>query len=334
MAVPAGRRAEPAERPVGGHDLGAGLRQRAGGAARRRSAGAPCRDGACGSPPPGRRSSPSRRRCRSANPSRHHAETCRRRRNRRRPRGWRARCGGGASRRRRRRSATQPAGATQRRPSSARRGSAGASPPPCGEGLGAERRRAHRDENREVRRRRDLHLRPQPIERQPFGERLGLIRPQIAGIAVRQPVEDEIPKNLALRRQQRAIAAAVAVDAIDVERHHILQQRRRIRPGDADDGAIVKRALGMPPPTALGVAPTRFDSLGMPPPEVCKDLVHRNAWARIIVGLLNLLPPRFSSISSSRSSARSPRGSPRSPSCKRLTPRARRPALAASRESR
>ena len=132
--------------------------------------------------------------------------------------------------------------------------------PRIGGGLpssGSSGAHAPRHEDRKVGRGCDLHLRPQPVERQALGERLRLIGAHIRGVAVRQPVQHEIPQDLSLRRQQRAVAAAVAVDRLHVERHHILQQRRRIRTGDADDGAVVKMGDGHFSLHPLGVARSR-----------------------------------------------------------------------------
>ncbi len=67
---------------------------------------------------------------------------------------------------------------------------------------------------------------------------------EIGRVAVRPPVQHEIPQHLALRRQQRAVAAAVAIDAVHVERDDVLQERLRVRPGDADHGAVIEMGGG------------------------------------------------------------------------------------------
>jgi hypothetical protein len=84
-------------------------------------------------------------------------------------------------------------------------------------------------EHGQIRRGGDLHFRAQPVDRKPFGKAFGLPGPQIDCIAILQLVQEEVPQDLALRRQQRPIADPVPLDPRHVERQNIMQQLGRIR---------------------------------------------------------------------------------------------------------
>jgi len=113
-----------------------------------------------------------------------------------------------------------------------------------GAGGGVARGLRPSHERGKIRRDCDLHLRPQPIKRQPLRERLRLPGPHIRGKTTALLVQHEIPENFSLRRQQRAIAAAMAFNAVHVVRHDILQKRHRIRSGDVNNFTVIEASDG------------------------------------------------------------------------------------------